>query len=249
MRKTLLVTGGSRGIGAATAILAAKSGYEVCVNFLNDYASAARVVDQILANGGKAFAVQADVSMESDVAHLFDQVDRRFGQLDGLVNNVGILAPQSRVEDMDMERIDRIFSTNVKSCFLCCKYAIRQMAIQYGGAGGSIVNVSSIAAKTGAPNEYIDYAASKGAMDTLTIGLAKELAADGIRVNGVRPGFIYTDIHASGGEPDRVDRLKEAIPMNRGGEPREAAHAILWLLSPDSSFSSGTFIDVSGGVV
>lgn len=247
MNKTILITGSSRGIGAATALLAANEGYNVCVNYLQNEEGATRVVNQINLNGGKAIAYQADVSLEADVTSLFSKIDNDFGSLTALVNNSGILETQSRVDAMDSNRLVRIINSNIISCFLCSREAIKRMSTLYGGVGGSIVNVSSIAARTGSPHEYVDYAASKGAIDTLTIGLSKEIAEEGIRVNAVRPGFIYTDIHASGGEPGRVDRIKNLVPMKRGGQPEEVAKAILWLLSDDASFSTGTFIDITGG--
>jgi NAD(P)-dependent dehydrogenase (short-subunit alcohol dehydrogenase family) len=248
MNKTILVTGGSRGIGAATAVLAGKRGYNVCVNFLKNETVANNIVNKIREQGGKAIAYQANVSIEEDVIQMFKKIDKDFGKIDALVNNVGVLEKQSRVEDMDWQRLQKTLNYNVISSFLCCKEAIKRMSSKNGGIGGGIVNVSSIASKTGAPNEYVDYAASKAAMDTLTIGLAKEVANERIRVNAVRPGFIYTNIHADGGEANRVDRIKDNIPMKRGGEPIEVALAILWLLSDESSFSTGTFIDIAGGV-
>jgi NAD(P)-dependent dehydrogenase (short-subunit alcohol dehydrogenase family) len=247
MEKTVLITGGSRGIGAATALLAAKKGYRVCVNYLKNESAAHAVVDQINQDGGRAVAIQADVSIENEVTRLFRDIDRALGQLSALVNNAGILEQQARVDVMTAERLQRVISSNIVSCFFCAREAIKRMSTRHGGAGGAIVNVSSVAAKTGSPNEYVDYAASKGAIDSFTIGLARELAEEGIRVNAVRPGFIYTDIHASGGEPGRVDRVKTMVPMKRGGEASEVAHAILWLLSPEASFTTGTFIDVAGG--
>lgn len=246
MNKTVLITGGSRGIGAATAILAAKKGYQVCVNYLKNKEAALQVVDAIHQLGGKAIAIQANVSVESEVVAMFKAVDN-FGNLTALVNNAGILETQMRVKDMNAARLQRVFNNNVLSYFMCTKEAIRRMSTKYGGRGGAIVNVSSIAARKGGPGEYVDYAASKGAIDTFTLGVAHEVAAEGIRVNGVRPGVIYTDIHASGGEPGRVDRVKDSVPMKRGGQPEEVAHAILWLLSDEASYTTGTFIDVTGG--
>jgi len=247
MKKIAIITGASRGIGAATALLAAERGYAVCVNYLRNHAAANTVVRAIERSGGKAIAVAADVSVEADVCRLFELVDKKLGPLTALVNNAGILDRQMRVEDMNAERLNRIFATNITGYFLCTREAIRRMSIKHGGAGGAIVNVSSGASRTGSPGEYVDYAASKGAIDTMTIGLAREVAEEGIRVNVVRPAFIYTDIHASGGEPGRVDRVKQFVPMKRGGEAVEVARAILWLLSDEASYSTGTFIDVTGG--
>ena len=242
-----VVTGGSRGIGEATAVLAASRGYAVAVNYRANRAAADAVVARIAASGGRAIAVAADVSVESDVMRLFETVDRELGRMTALVNNAGILRPQTTVAQMEAERLQAIFATNVVGAFLCAREAIKRMSTRHGGSGGAIVNVSSAAARLGSPREYVDYAASKGALDTMTIGLSKEVAEDGIRVNAVRPGLIYTEIHASGGEPARVDRLKTAMPMRRGGDPLEVARAILWLLSDEASYSTGTFIDVTGG--
>ena len=243
----ILITGASRGIGAATAKLAAQRGNAVCVNYRQNAAAAKRVVDDIAAAGGRAVAVAADVSIEADVVRLFETCDRELGRVSALVNNAGILETQMKVEQMDAERIRRVLATNVIGSFLCAREAVRRMSTKHGGAGGAIVNVSSGASKVGSPGEYVDYAASKGAIDTFTIGLAKEVALEGIRVNAVRAGFIYTDLHASGGEPNRVERVKELVPMKRGGQPEEVAHAIMWLLSDEASYTTGSFIDVAGG--
>jgi len=247
MKPVLLVTGGSRGIGAATARLAAARGYAVCLSYRSNAAAAAAVVAGIERGGGEAIAVAADVAQEADVLRLFETVDARLGRLAALVNNAGILERQTTLLDTDVGRWQRVLATNVIGSFLCAREAVRRMSTRLGGAGGAIVNVSSMAAKLGSPGEYVDYAASKGAVDSMTIGLAREVAAEGIRVNAVRPGVIYTDIHASGGEPGRVDRVKAAVPMRRGGTAEEVAHAILWLLSDEASYSTGAFIDVSGG--
>jgi len=243
----LLVTGGSRGIGAATARLAASRGYAVCVNYRANRAAAERVVEDITKAGGTAIAAAADVGIEHEVDRLFETIDARLGRVTALVNNAGILETQCRVDQIDAARLSRVFATNVTGAFLCAREAVKRMSTARGGAGGAIVNVSSRAAQLGAPGEYVDYAASKAALDTLTIGLAREVAAEGIRVNGVRAGIIYTEIHASGGEPGRVDRLGPQLPMKRGGEAIEVARAILWLLSDEASYSTGTFIDVAGG--
>jgi NAD(P)-dependent dehydrogenase (short-subunit alcohol dehydrogenase family) len=243
----MIVTGGGRGIGAATARLAAERGYAVCVNYRSNRESAHAVAEAIRAAGGKAIAVKADVASERDVLHLFEESDKQLGTLTALVNNAGILEHHSRLDEMQAARFERVFATNITGSFLCAREAVKRMSTRHGGRGGGIVNVSSMASTLGSPGEYIDYAASKGAIDSLTIGLAREVAAEGIRVNAVRPGVIYTEIHASGGEAGRVDRVKAAVPMKRGGEPAEVAAAILWLLSGESSYSTGTFIDVSGG--
>lgn len=247
MNGVLIVTGGSRGIGAATARLAGRRGYAVCVNYRRDREAADAVVAAIKEAGGQALAVAADVANEADVARLFETCDRALGRPSALVNNAGILEQQMRVETMDADRLRRVFSTNVFGSFACAREAIRRMSTKHGGPGGAIVNVSSTAARLGSAGEYVDYAASKAALDTFTIGLAAEVAEEGIRVNAVRPGIIYTEMHASGGEPGRVDRVKASVPMKRGGTADEVAQAILWLLSADASFTTGSFIDVSGG--
>jgi len=243
----VVVTGGSRGIGAATAVLAAQKGYAVVVNYKSNKAAASQVVKKIAASGGCAIAVAGDVSAEADVIRLFETAISEFGQVDALVNNAGILEQHMALEDMTAERISRVLNTNVLGSLLCAREAVKHMSTENGGSGGSIVNVSSIAAKLGSPNEYIDYAATKGAVDTFTIGLATEVAGSGIRVNAVRPGVIYTEIHASGGEPQRVDRVKSSVPMKRGGTADEVAQAVLWLMSAEASYTTGAFIDVSGG--
>jgi NAD(P)-dependent dehydrogenase (short-subunit alcohol dehydrogenase family) len=242
----VVVTGGGRGIGAATARLAAERGYAVCVNFVSNRAAADKVVAAIAAAGGRAIAVQGDVAREADVKRIFDAA-AALGPITALVNNAGILERQGRLDEMEAARFERVFGTNITGAFLCAREAVRRMSTRHGGQGGGIVNVSSMASRLGSPGEYVDYAASKGAIDTLTTGLAREVAEEGIRVNAVRPGVIRTEIHASGGEPGRVERVKSGVPMKRGGEPEEVARAILWLLSEEASYSTGTFIDVSGG--
>ena len=243
----VMITGGGRGIGAATARLAARRGYAVCVNYLRNRAAAEAVAQDIRGGGGQAVAVRGDVAVEEDVARLFEECDRALGPLTALVNNAGIVERQSRVEAMDGARLQRMFATNVIGAFLCAREAIRRMSTKHGGQGGAIVNISSGAARLGSPGEYVDYAASKGAIDTMTLGLARELAEEGIRVNCVRPGFVHTDIHASGGEPNRIERLRDGIPMKRGGDPEEVARAVLWLLSDEASYSTGAILDVTGG--
>jgi NAD(P)-dependent dehydrogenase (short-subunit alcohol dehydrogenase family) len=243
----MLITGGGRGIGAATAKLAAQRGYAVGVNYLRGQASAESVAAAIRAKGGQAVALQADVSKEDDVVRLFVELDSQLGSVTALVNNAGVLERQMRVDQMDAVRWTRVLATNVTGSFLCAREAVRRMSTKQGGNGGAIVNISSAAARLGSPGEYVDYAASKAAVEAFTIGLAKEVAQEGIRVNAVRPGVIYTTIHADGGEPGRVDRVKDAVPMKRGGQPEEVARAILWLLSDEAGYSTGTFIDVSGG--
>ncbi len=242
-----LVTGASRGIGRATALQLALEGYTVAVNYHQNAQAADAVVNAIQAAGGKAFAVQADIGDEQQVEAMFSLLDKRPEPLTALVNNAGILFTQSRVEALSAERINRVLTTNVTGYFLCCREAVKRMAVPHGGAGGAIVNVSSAASRLGAPFEYVDYAASKGAVDTLTTGLALEVAAQGIRVNCVRPGLIYTEMHASGGEPGRVDRVKSMLPMQRGGQPEEVAQAIVWLLSEKASYVTGSFIELAGG--
>lgn len=245
--KVMLVTGGSRGIGAATALAAARAGYAVGVNYLRNRGRAEEVVDAIRVAGGKAVAIGGDVAREDDVVRMFGELDEALGRIGALVNNAGMLELQQRVDEMDAARLNRILATNVTGAFICAREAIRRMSRKYGGDGGGIVNVSSAAARLGSPGEYVDYAASKGAIDTFTLGLAREVASEGIRVNAVRPGIIYTEIHASGGVPDRVERLKDIVPMRRGGHAEEVAAAILWLLSEQASYVTGAVIDVTGG--
>jgi len=246
--KVVIITGASRGIGAETAKLFAANGYAVCINYLSNDIAAEKIKNEILYSGGRCITVKADVSIADDVARLFETVDRELGNVSVLVNNAAILNTQCRLEDISEERFSKVLRTNVMSCFLCCKEAVKRMSTKNGGLGGAIVNVSSGASKSGSPNEYIDYAASKGAVDTLTRGLALEVAAEGIRVNAVRPGLIYTEMHAAGGEPNRVERLKSKIPMQRGGQPKEVAEAIFWLATDRSSFVTGSFIDTAGGL-
>lgn len=247
MERILLVTGGSRGIGAATALLAAQRGYAVAVNYQNNADAAEAVVRQIHEAGGRALAVQADVADEAQVLRMFAQVDEALGRLDALVNNAGVVDRAQRIEDMSVARWQRQFATNVIGAFTCAREAVRRMSTRHGGRGGAIVNVSSVAAKLGSANQYVDYAASKAAIDTFTLGLAHEVAGDGIRVNAVRPGVIDTDIHASGGQPDRAWRLAPNIPMQRPGTAQEIANAILWLLGDEASYATGAVLDVGGG--
>ena len=247
MDEVLLVTGGSRGIGAATALLAARKGYAVAVNYTSNEAAAAEVVRAIQAGGGKAFAVQADVAQEDQVLRMFGQVDAKLGRLTALVNNAGIVDRAQRVDEMSLERLKRMFDVNLLGSFLCAREAVRRMSTRHGGKGGAIVNVSSAAARLGAAGQYVDYAAAKGAIDTFTLGLAREVAHEGIRVNAVRPGLIETDIHASGGLPNRVRDLQHQVPMQRGGTAQEVAQAIVWLLSAEASYTTMSLVDVSGG--
>ena len=247
MDKVLLVTGGSRGIGASTCLLAARQGWAVAVNYTANSLAADEVVREVRAAGGRAMAVQADVADEAQVLRMFEQVDAKFGRLTGLVNNAGVVDVTARVEDMSVARWKRMFDINVIGSLICAREAVRRMSTQHGGSGGSIVNLSSAAARLGAPGQYVDYAASKGAIDAFTIGLAKEVAAEGIRVNAVRPGLIETEIHASGGLPNRVKDLQHQVPMQRGGSAEEVAEAIVWLLGEGASYTTMSLIDVSGG--
>ena len=247
MREVMLVTGASRGIGAATALLAAERGYDVAIGYLQDSTAADSVAGKVRDRGARAVTIRADAGDESEVERMFATVDAELGVPAVLVNNAGTLERQMRVDEMSAERVERILRVNVLSVFLCCRAAVRRMSTRHGGAGGRIVNVSSAASRLGSGGEYVDYAASKGALDTMTIGLATEVAGEGIRVNAVRPGFIHTRIHALGGEPGRVDRLRTTVPMQRGGEAEEVARSILWLASDESSYSTGALLDVAGG--
>ena len=248
MAKVAIITGSSRGIGAATAIRLASDGYDICVNYYSNKEAANEVVKLVQSYGVNALSIKADVSKEDEVKRLFQKVDKKLGKLDALINNAGILFQQSRLVDLSAERINKVLTTNVTGYFLCSKEAVLRMSTKYNGKGGVIVNVSSAASRLGSAGEYIDYAASKGAIDTLTIGLANEVASENIRVNCVRPGLIYTEMHKSGGEPNRVDRLKGNLPIKRGGKPEEVAAAISWLISSESSYTTGSFIEVSGGM-
>jgi NAD(P)-dependent dehydrogenase (short-subunit alcohol dehydrogenase family) len=245
--KSLLITGGSRGIGAATAFLAAARGYRVVISFRTNEAAARSVVEAVIAAGGAASAVQAEMSSEADIVRLFETIDREAGRLDALVNNAAIVDRQGPVSDVTMSRIERVFSANVYGPFICAREAVRRMSTARGGRGGAIVNVSSAAARLGSPNEYVHYAASKAAIDAMTIGLAKEVAEQGIRVNAVRPGVVHTTMHADGGEPNRIARIAPTVPMKRGGQPEEIAEAILWLLSDAASYVTGSILDIAGG--
>ncbi|MDY7564534.1 SDR family oxidoreductase [Pseudomonas sp. RTC3] len=247
MEKVLLITGSSRGIGAATALLAAEQGYRICINYLSDHQAAERVCAHIRKLGAQVMAVQADVSDEDEIIGLFARIDAELGPVTALVNNAGTVAEVSRVEEMSEFRMLRMMKTNVVGPMLCAKHALLRMSPRHGGKGGSIVNVSSVAARLGASGEYVDYAASKGALDTFTLGLAREVAGEGIRVNAVRPGYIFTDFHALSGDPHRVSKLEPGIPMGRGGCAEEVAEAIIWLLSAKASYATGTFIDLGGG--
>lgn len=246
-QKVVLVTGGSRGIGAATAILAAQQGWAVAVNYVANSLAADEVVRQIRAAGGMAMAVQADVAIEAQVLRMFAAVDAKFGRISGLVNNAGVVDMPSRVDEMTVARLQRMWTTNITSSFVCAREAVKRMSTKYGGVGGSIVNLSSAAARLGSPGQYVDYAASKAAIDTFTLGLAKEVALEGIRVNAVRPGIIDTDIHASGGLPDRVAHVSPLVPMHRAGTAQEVAQAVVWLLSEAASYTTGSIVDVTGG--
>ena len=246
-RGVLLVTGGSRGIGAATVRLAAERGYDVCINYRANAEAAAHTVEDARRAGTRAIAVQADIAVEADVVRLFAACDAELGRVSALVNNAAILETQARLDNIDATRLARVFGTNVFGAFLCAREAVRRMSTRHGGTGGAIVNVSSGASRMGSPGEYIDYAATKGALDTMTLGLAREVATEGIRVNAVLAGHIYTELHASGGEPNRVERVKSQVPMGRGGRPEEVAQAILWLLSDDASYTTGALLDVAGG--
>jgi len=243
----MIVTGGSRGIGAATARLAAMRGYAVCINYVKDRSSAHKLVNEIEGAGGKAVAVTADVASEADVVRLFETVDRKLGRVTALVNNAGIVGLRQRVEDMSAGRIERMLAVNVTGSFLCAREAVKRMSTRHGGRGGAIINVSSVAARLGGPGDYVDYAASKGAIDTFTVGLAREVGAEGIRVNAVRPGVIRTEIHAASGDPERLERIGATAPLKRPGEPEEIARTILWLASDEASYITGAIVDASGG--
>lgn len=246
MTKTVLITGGSRGIGAATALLAARKGYAVAVNYTSNSLAADEVVRQIRAAGGQAITVQADVANEAQVVAMFEKVDAKFGRLTALVNNAGVVDVNSRVDGMTLARLRRMFEINVFGSFLCAREAVKRMSTRYGGEGGAIVNVSSAAARLGSPGSYVDYAAAKGAIDTFTLGLSKEVAAEGIRVNAVRPGIIETEIHASGGLPNRAKEIAPQLPMQRAGTANEVAESIVWLLSEKSSYTNGALLDIAG---
>lgn len=248
MTKNVLITGGARGIGAATARLLASQGWRVCINYLSNSQAAQQVVEEITNAGGSALTIAANVGLSDDVNRMFEFIDREMGALQGLVNNAGVIAPMKRFEEMDPARWNQIVGTNLLGTMLCSREGVLRMSSRYGGAGGSIVNLSTALTRSGAPNMYVDYAASKSAIETLTIGLAREVAADGVRVNCVRPGLINTEIHLSGGDPERIHKAKDFVPLKRAGEAQEVAEAIYWLLSEKSSYTTGSFIDVSGGV-
>jgi NAD(P)-dependent dehydrogenase (short-subunit alcohol dehydrogenase family) len=245
--RILLVTGGSRGIGAATAVRAAQAGWDVAINYTRDQAAAESVARQVRATGRRALAVQADVGSEADILAMFHAVDQGLGRLTGLVNNAGVVDLRCRVDEMSLARLNRMWAINITGSFLCAREALRRMSRRHGGPGGAIVNLSSAAARLGGSGQYVDYAASKGAIDTFTAGLAREVAAEGVRVNGVRPGIIDTDIHASGGQPGRAAEMAPSVPMQRAGSADEVAAAIVWLLSDDASYATGTTIDITGG--
>ncbi|MDD1012107.1 SDR family oxidoreductase [Pseudomonas rubra] len=247
MDKVIVITGASRGIGAATARLAAQAGYRICINYLNDDEAAQRVLAEVRELGAEAIAVKADVSVEDEIIQLFQRVDAELGAVTALVNNAGTIGQKSRVEEVSEFRLLKLMKTNVVGPMLCAKHALLRMSTRHGGQGGGIVNVSSVAARLGSPNEYVDYAASKGALDTFTLGLAKEVAGEGVRVNAVRPGYIFTDFHALSGDPERVSKLEPGIPMGRGGQAVEVAEAIIWLLSDKASYATGSFLDLGGG--
>lgn len=247
MDKVIVITGASRGIGAASARLAAEQGYRICINYHADDQAAERILAEVRERGAEAIAVRADASVEDEIIQLFQRVDHELGPVTALVNNAGAIGPQSRLEDMSEFRLLNLMKTNVVGPMLCAKHALLRMARRHGGQGGAIVNVSSLAARLGSPAEYVDYAASKGALDTFTIGLAKEVAGEGVRVNGVRPGYIHTGFHALSGDAARVHKLEAGLPMGRGGQPEEVAEAILWLLSDKASYSTGSFIELGGG--
>ena len=247
MNPIVLVTGGSRGIGAATALLAARQGFAVAVNYSTNSMAADEVVRQIRAAGGTAITVQADVAVETQVMAMFEKVDAKLGRLSALVNNAGVVDVAARVDAMDVARLRRMFDTNLLGTFVCTREAVKRMSTRYGGSGGAIVNLSSVAARLGGSGQYVDYAASKGAIDTFTVGLAREVAAEGIRANAVRPGIIDTDIHSSGGQPDRAREMAPLVPMQRAGSAEEVAQAIVWLLTPQASYTTGAILDVAGG--